>query len=157
MKRKSLLIIFVVLLLFIILACKYNKQLVDNNINDTYKENSSIEESNSVKILINEKEYAIDLELNETTKSLINNLPIEFNMSELNGNEKYKYLNFTLPVKQYNPKRINKGDVMLYGDNCIVIFYKSFDTPYSYTKIGHIDNMPDLGDGSIKVKIEKKI
>jgi hypothetical protein len=35
---------------------------------------------------------------------------------------------------------------MLFGDNCLVIFYVSFDTGYSYLKIGHIDNLPELGD-----------
>ena len=76
-------------------------------------------------------------------------------MRELNGNEKYIYLDTTLPTNSSNPKRINVGDVMLYGDNCLVIFYKSFDTPYSYTKIGHIDNLENLGKGSIKVKISE--
>ena len=79
-------------------------------------------------------------------------------MEELNGNEKYIYLDETYPTNSYNPKHINKGDVMLYGDNCLVIFYKSFDTSYSYTKIGHIDNLEELGNESINVKfnIEQK-
>ena len=78
-------------------------------------------------------------------------------MNELNGNEKYVYLDNKLPTSPYNPKRINAGDVMLYGNNCLVIFYKSFDTSYSYTKIGHIDNLPDLGSGTISVKINKNL
>ncbi|MBQ7266401.1 MAG: hypothetical protein IJS61_09925 [Firmicutes bacterium] len=28
--------------------------------------------------------------------------------------------------------------------NCIVLFHKSFDTPYSYTTIGHITNTAEL-------------
>ena len=44
---------------------------------------------------------------------------------------------------------------MLYGNNCLVILYKSFDTSYSYTRIGHIDDLPNLGNGNITVKFEK--
>lgn len=40
---------------------------------------------------------------------------------------------------------------MLFRDNCLVIF----DTSYSYTKIGHIDNLKDLGSNNITVKITK--
>ena len=78
-------------------------------------------------------------------------LPKEYNMNELNGNEKYTYLDNPLPTDSYNPNQINKGDVMLFGDNCLVIFYKTFNTNYSYTKIGHIDNLPDLDESNIKV------
>lgn len=44
---------------------------------------------------------------------------------------------------------------MLYGNNCLVVFYKSFDTSYSYTKIGHIDNLSDLGSRNITIKFER--
>ena len=117
--------------------------------------NNSNEEVKSVKAIINGKEYIIDLEDNETAIKFVSLLPQELNMRELNGNEKYIYLDTTLPTNSSNPKRINVGDVMLYGDNCLVIFYKSFDTSYSYTKIGHIDNLPNLGNDSISVKFEK--
>ncbi len=117
--------------------------------------NNSNEEINSVKILIDNKEYIINLENNNTVKTFLNTLPLELDMSELNGNEKYVYLDNTLPTNSYSPKHINVGDVMLFGNNCLVLFYKSFDTSYSYTKIGHIDNLPNLESGNIKVKIEK--
>ena len=108
------------------------------------------------KVTIDNKDYVIDLDNNETTKKFLDLLPQEFNMTELNGNEKYIYLDKKLPTNASNPKKINAGDVMLYGDNCLVIFYKSFETSYSYTRIGHINNLPDLGDGNINVKIVKK-
>ena len=131
----------------------------DEVIIDFIKENmensdNSNEVIESLKAFINGEEYIINLENNETATSFVNLLPQELNMSELNGNEKYVYLDTKLPTNPENPKRINAGDVMLYGDNCLVIFYKSFDTSYSYTKIGHIDNLPDLGNVSITVKFE---
>ena len=44
---------------------------------------------------------------------------------------------------------------MLYGNNCLVVFYKSFETSYSYTKIGHIENFEDLGNNDITIIFEK--
>ena len=144
MKNKIVYIITLVLSLFILVGC--DTKVVNNTSNEREK---------SVKISIDSKEYIINLEDNETVKSFIELLPLDFNMQELNGNEKYVYLDKSLPTSLSNPRRINAGDVMLYGNNCLVIFYKSFDTSYSYTKIGHIDDLENLGNGSISVKIKR--
>ena len=106
-----------------------------------------------VYININNKKLGIDLENNSTTSALIKLLPLELSMNDLNGNEKYVYLNESLPTNTYSPKHIEAGDVMLFGDNCLVIFYESFDTSYSYSKIGHIDNLPKLGNENIDITI----
>ncbi|MBQ1551547.1 MAG: hypothetical protein IIZ67_05525 [Bacilli bacterium] len=121
--------------------------------NDKSKE-SDIKMSN-IKVTINDKTYNLNIENNNTVEEFINLLPQEYNMNDLNGNEKYVYIDTSLTTNSYNPKHIEKGDVMLFGNNCLVIFYESFDTSYSYTKIGHIDNLDDLGNGSIIAKFEK--
>ena len=100
--------------------------------------------SKSAKLLIDNKEYSITLEDNETVDALVNNMPLDLSMSNLNGNEFYSYLDFTLPTNSYDPGKINKGDIYLYGNNCLVIFYESFNTSYSYTKIGKLDNIEVL-------------
>lgn len=105
-----------------------------------------------MKIIINNKEYNVQLDNNNTVDELIEYLPMEHTMKELNGNEKYVYLNYTLPSEPVKVKQINKGDIMLYGNNCLVIFYKSFNTEYSYTKIGHITDLIDLDSEDIEVK-----
>ena len=159
--KKIVYSLLIVICLFIAVGCNFKKDETNNqNISTNQQEsnnqsNNSNEVIESVEVVINEKEYIINLENNETAKSFVNYLPQELNMSELNGNEKYIYLDTTLPTNSSNPKIINAGDVMLYGNNCLVIFYKSFDTSYSYTKIGHIDNLPNLGNDSISVKFEK--
>lgn len=80
-------------------------------------------------------------------------------MNELNGNEKYYYFDNNFTANSQRVEKINTGDIMLYGDNCLVIFYDDFATSYSYTKIGYIDNPENLkdvvGNSSMEVIIEK--
>lgn len=99
--------------------------------------------------------FAIDLADNETASAFARLLPLEANMSELNGNEKYIYLNDALPSQPANPGTIEAGDVMLYGDSCLVVFYKSHPTSYAYTRIGKINDTASLaeavGSGSVEM------
>ena len=159
--KKIVYSLLIIVCLFMVVGCNSKNSENNDQSNSINQQESktNINDSNevvkSVKAIINGKEYIINLEDNETANSFASLLPQELNMNELNGNEKYIYLDTKLPTNSSNPKRINAGDVMLYGDNCLVIFYKSFDTSYSYTKIGHIDNLTNLGNGSISVKFEK--
>ena len=102
-------------------------------------------------VTIKGQKLEVKLAENATVSALLKMLPLELSMSDLNGNEKYAYLAEALPVDAVRPGRVEAGDVMLFGDDCLVIFYESFDTSYSYTKIGHIDNLPELGNGEVVV------
>ena len=147
---KNIVLLILVGCILLITGCVNNSN--NNSTNDTKE--SDIEMTN-IKVIINDKTYMLKLENNKTVYEFLELLPQEFMMNELNGNEKYFYMNDSLTTDSYYPKHIDAGDVMLYGDNCLVIFYKSFDTSYSYTKIGHIDNLEDLGNGNMMVKFEK--
>ena len=153
MKKKIMFNLLIIISIFIITGC--NSKKTDDEINSIENNNEYYSGvSNSMKIIIDNNEYLVNLEDNDTAADLINLLPLEINMKELNGNEKYFYLDSSLPTNSYKPGHINAGDIMLYGDNCLVIFYKSFDTSYSYTKIGHINNLQDLGNDNVLVKFE---
>ena len=80
------------------------------------------------------------------------------NMKELNGNEKLYRLPSDLPTNPSNPEKIKNGDLMIYGSNTVVLFYKTFPTSYSYTKLGRIENPTELasavGSGNVKVRFE---
>ena len=106
-------------------------------------------------ITIKNKKYEAILYDNSTTKELIKKFPITITMSDLNGNEKYYNFSKSFPTSSENVENINKGDIMLFGDNCLVIFYKSFSTRYKYTKLGYIKNLEDLenslGKGDIEI------
>ena len=169
MKKGIKIFLIILAILIIVVLADTIQSKVFNNKNLNSQTNISDENTNknevdkimedviNINVSINNQKYNATIENNETAKSFISQLPQEFNMKELNGNEKYIYLDETLPTNSYNPKHIEKGDIMLYGNNCLVIFYKSFDTNYSYTRIGHIDNLPDLGNSDIIVNFEKSI
>ena len=109
-------------------------------------------------ITIKNKKYEAILYDNSTTKELIKKFPITITMSDLNGNEKYYNFSKSFSTSSKNVANINKGDIMLFGDNCLVIFYKSFSTHYKYTKLGYIKNTEDLensfGKGDINITFE---
>lgn len=117
--------------------------------------NESLDSDNSMVLNINNIEFKAVLEDNNTAKAFKQMLPTTLNMSELNGNEKYNYLSQSLPSNAEQIGRIEAGDIMLYGSSCVVLFYESFNTSYSYTKIGHIENPIELksavGAGSVQV------
>lgn len=138
------------MILVMTMICKYS--LLERNI---------LTEGNGYKMNINidGKKYSVSLEDNRAVKELILRLPLELEMNELNGNEKYYYLDESLPTSSERVDRIQKGDIMLYGDDCLVIFYDTFDTNYRYTRIGKIDDVTalkeNLGFGDISVTIFK--
>lgn len=90
------------------------------------------------------KVFTLTLVDNETTRAFTAMLPLTVNMSELNSNEKYYDLPRDLPADASKPGKIEAGDVMLYGSNTLVLFYKSFSTSNSYTRIGKVDDATGL-------------
>lgn len=154
MKIIKLSSIFIVIC-FLVVGCK-------NSSTDQVSENiiSNLETQDEVMIdeisfLINNKEYKVKLEDSDTVSELLMALPESLDFNQLNGNEYYSYLNTNIITDPTNIQKIEDGDVMLYGSNCLVIFYKSFNTSYSYTRIGKISDTKDLEENlAINSQIE---
>ena len=79
-------------------------------------------------------------------------------MTELNGNEKYYDLENALPADPQQVGQIHAGDLLLYRDNCVVLFYEDFPTTYAYTRLGSVENPAGLadalGNGAVSVLFE---
>ena len=124
------------------------------------KEETDTMNTDSVNVLIGNENFIITLYDNETAAAFAEMLPLTLDMSELNGNEKYFYLDSDLPAKAESVGNIQNGDFMLYGSNCLVLFYDSFSTGYSYTRIGRVDNPEGLsealGNGSVTITFQKQ-
>lgn len=92
---------------------------------------------------------------NKTAEEFYSHLPMTLEMKELNGNEKYYNLGMSLTTKSSTAGHISKGDIKLFGDDCLVLFYEDFISGYSYTNIGYIENTEGLeavlGNGNVTV------
>lgn len=114
--------------------------------------------SNQVRIKIGPRTFTATLEDNATVSAFKRMLPLTVNMTELNSNEKYARLSSRLPTAASNPGTIRNGDLMLYGSDTLVVFYKTFSTPYSYTRPRRINDPAGLaaalGSGDVSATFE---
>ena len=121
---------------------------------DSLARNSNLK----MEIKIGTSTFTATLYDNATAKAFKSMLPMTINMIELNGNEKYFHLPAGLPVNSTDPGTIQNGDLMVYDSKTLVLFYKSFDTSYSYTKLGRINDPAGLaaalGKGSVTVTFQ---
>lgn len=111
--------------------------------------------NNKLHLRVGASVFSVTLKDNATATAFKKLLPLTLNMGELNGNEKFFNLSVQLPEAPSRPGTIREGDLMLFGSNCLVLFYESFSTPYSYTPLGRLDNSSGLADalGSGQVKV----
>ena len=135
-------------------SCNKNNEIEQTNNTD----NSSNTDTVKMKITIGSDVFTVTLNNNATAIAFKAMLPLTIKMTELNGNEKYSDLPNALPANASNPGTIQNGDLMLYGSNTLVLFYKTFSTSYSYTRIGRIENPSGLstalGSGNATVTFE---
>ena len=117
------------------------------------------EQEITITLTANGQEFEAVIYDNPSARAFIQLLPLSVEMEELNGNEKYYYFEDPLPADSQAVQSIQAGDLMLYGDNCFVLFYEDFKTPYSYTPLGKIQNPAGLkealGTGNIQVAIKQ--
>lgn len=145
-------------------GCSANAELPDDHQSGSYPTGDGSrpddeEEYGDMDIVITANGARFDAVISgAAAESLYARLPLTMDMNELNGNEKYFYADFSLPVSSYRPAGIEAGDIMLYGSDCIVLFYESFSTSYSYTRIGRVSDAGGLaaalGAGSVTVTFE---
>lgn len=164
--KKQILIVIAILTVILLVSLFVDKTYNSNNKKETETKNKTdnfkgdaYDMIEKINIIINGENYTATLENNETSKEFIEKLPLTITMNELNGNEKYYYFDDSLTSNLEKVNKINTGDIMLYGKDCLVLFYDTFNTSYTYTRIGKIDNPASLksklGSGSIQISITK--
>jgi len=169
MKQSRVILSPLLVFILAIMACNSDGSMGPNSNNSPNPENPGLENpgsdssdvdssSNKLKIIIGSRTFNATLVSNPTVTAFKSRLPITVNMAELNGNEKLYNFSSALPTNASNPRNISTGDLMLYGSTTLVLFYESFATSYSYTRLGKIDDPSGLaaavGGGSVSVRFE---
>ena len=93
---------------------------------------------------VGERRFAITLADNAAARAFAGMLPRALDMTELNGNEKQARLPKALPTNASRPGTIRNGDLMLYGKDTLVVFYVTFESAYSYTRLGRVEDPTGL-------------
>ena len=95
---------------------------------------------------IGERRFAITLADTEAARAFAAMLPLTIDMADLNSNEKHADLPRSLPMSASRPGTIRNGDLMLYGSRTLVVFYLTFDSSYSYSRLGRVDDPSGLAE-----------
>ncbi|MBO1307417.1 hypothetical protein JZO70_14665 [Enterococcus sp. 669A] len=166
---KKLRILFCLMILIILSGCSSSVDLIDQESDQQSEESSTVQTTavsqistttsstitenitsqtseseeitmNHLVITVGNQRFQGTINEGETAEAFRAMLPLTVDMDELNGNEKYYYFPGNLPTNSQRVGAIKNGDLMLYGSNCLVLFYKSFPTSYTYSPIGAVDN-----------------
>ena len=108
---------------------------------------------------VGERRFSVTLAETAAARAFAAMLPLTLDMPDLNANEKHVRLPKPLPANASVPGTLRNGDLMLYGADTLVLFYVTFDSPYSYTRLGKVDE-PDalpaaLGRGAARVTFSR--
>lgn len=100
----------------------------------------------ALRIEVNGRSFPVALSETPAAQALLARLPMTVRMAELNGNEKYCSLPAPLPADPQRLGSIRAGDLMLFGTDCLVLFYESFPTRYRYTPLGRVTDPDGLAE-----------
>lgn len=168
--KKIISILCLIMFCFCLTACNNSntnesKQISQHEVprSDSTQQTDDVDASKSLtmidlSITVGSKVFSAKLYDNQTTQALVELFPLTIEMSELNGNEKYYYLSNKLPTASEQLGKIHTGDIMLYGDDCLVVFYKTFSSSYRYTRLGYIEDAVSfakvVGNSNFKVTFD---
>lgn len=94
----------------------------------------------------------------EAGAELASRLPLELDMRELGGNEKYCYTGRPFPGEAEVPERVLSGELWAFSGDCLVLFYEDHaNEGYEYVYLGSVDDPTGLasalGTGAARVAL----
>lgn len=145
--------------LFMLYGCKASEAATPGTLTQDAAATFAQPEKHRMWMIVGERRFAITLANTDAARAFAAQLPMTLDMAELNGNEMHADVSQALPTDASRPGTIRNGDLMLYGSNTLVVFYKTFRSSYSYTRLGHVNDpaglVQVLGQGSVRIVFSK--
>lgn len=96
-----------------------------------------------IKTIINEITFNTTIEDNLPAKEFLEILPLKTYMNK-EKNSYSHFINYKLDKEETIPKKLNIGDILLEGNNKVVIVTSTNSNNKKYTKLASIDNPENL-------------
>ena len=117
------------------------------HVDDTNETLEQKEVPMQISVTVNDVPFTATVEDSVAGRELLARLPLTLQMEELHGNEKYCYTGEPFGGEQYVPETIEAGDLMVFGSDCLVLFYDTFSNGgWSYARGGWVDDPTGLAE-----------
>lgn len=145
------------LLMFLLIILTGCQQVLDD-IGEEMIQSQDIKQSEELLLQSDGEDIELLIVNQQIVKELQDYLLLSLSLHELNGNEWFTNLPLELSMKSENIGVIEKGDIMLFGNKTLVIFYETHETKYPYTRVGKIKDVSYLENikNSTEILIKNK-
>lgn len=157
--KKVISFCLIITLSFLIIGCGNKNNIQDNN--DNKNINTEEKVVGTMKVIIDEKSYDVELFDSVTKDEIINMLPLELTLQRYAGHEYYSELPSKPTMDSNTTSNILAGHIYYWdGWNAFVINYEDYDiSPYKVVHIGEIKDKSIIDylkktDNNINIKLE---
>lgn len=112
-----------------------------------------------INLVINGKSYPAILSNNVSAKALVSRMPFTKILKTYQDQEMYTYLTTPIESDPQSVNGIHAGDLMLFGEDCLMLFFQNSNNTYRYTPLASIMDTRGLvslmSQGSVTVTFQK--
>lgn len=116
-----------------------NNAIIQENTQNQIAKRNNEEGAINMKVIMNNKEYEVELDNNDTTNDILANMPFDLNLQRYVGNEYYGELSFK-PKNTEGNSEIKAGHIYYWdGWNAFVLNFEDRNiNPYKVVHIGEV-------------------
>ena len=149
-------ITFIIFIVLIIGGFFLIKNTVGGNQEKTQEEAAKeIGSLPNIKVNIGGVNYTAITEVSYAAQNFISNFPLSIDMKTEESNRIQGCTYFKFNGDASRAKSVLRGDILIYGDSCVIIATENFSGSSKYKRIAHIDNLGTISVGNQTVNFSR--